>query len=148
MKSFTPVVLAAVAAHVSAKSFQVALTGYYNGIDTIGGSGSTAHFKGVKVNCVGGDKKELCTADDSGITFKGDKDQAIDCNGLALHYKATLNCGKEKIESCTANAPGAKTVKENDLHGGYSNIGIGSFEVSQCVSVVKINFDDAIPAPC
>lgn len=60
----------------------------------------------------------------------------------------TLNCGKEKIEKCTANAPGAKTVKEDDLHGGYSNIGIGSSEVSQCVSVVEFTFDDAIPSPC
>ncbi|KAJ6781655.1 hypothetical protein PWT90_01405 [Aphanocladium album] len=103
MKSFTPIVLVALLGHASAKTFQVALTGYYNGIDTIGGSGSTAHFKGVTVNCAGGDKKELCKADDSGITCKGDKEQAIACSGLALHYKASLNCGKELIESCTAN---------------------------------------------
>ncbi|KAK3185555.1 hypothetical protein K4F52_005655 [Lecanicillium sp. MT-2017a] len=148
MKSVATIAFAALASQAMAKTFQVALTGYYNGIDTIGGSGSTAHFKGVKVNCVGGDKKELCKADDEGITCKGDKDQGIDCNGLALHYKATLNCGKELITACTANAPGGKTVKENDLHGGYSNIGIGSSEVSQCVSVVEFTFDDAIPAPC
>lgn len=105
-------------------------------------------IRGVEVNCVGGDKKKLCEADDSGITCAGDKEQGIDCDGLTLFYKATLNCGKEKITACTARAPGAKTVKENDLHGGYSNIGIGSSEVSQCVSVVEFTFDDAIPAPC
>lgn len=124
MKSFSTIALAILASQATAKTFQVALTGYYNGIDTIGGSGSTAHFKyvscaprffflflsssecnhliwlltqchrGVKVNCVGGSKKELCSADDSGITCKGDKDQGIDCNGLALHY-AQLRQGED-----------------------------------------------------
>lgn len=45
MKSVATIAFAALASQAMAKTFQVALTGYYNGIDTIGGSGSTAHFK-------------------------------------------------------------------------------------------------------
>lgn len=45
MKSYTSIALVTLAGQAMAKTFQVALTGYYNGIDTIGGSGSTAHFK-------------------------------------------------------------------------------------------------------
>lgn len=43
--SMIPIVLAALAGQAMAKTFQGALTGYYNGIDTIGDSGTTAHFK-------------------------------------------------------------------------------------------------------
>lgn len=39
MKSFTTAILIALAGSAAAKKIQVAVTGYYNGIDTIGGSG-------------------------------------------------------------------------------------------------------------
>lgn len=106
-------------------------------------------FRGVKVNCVGGNNKELCSIKDGdGITCKGDKVQDIECVGLALKYQATLNCGKEKITACHADAPGAKNIANDDTDGGYSNIGIGSSETSRCVSVIEFAFDDAIPGPC
>ena len=40
MKSFATIALFALAGSAAAKKIQVAVTGYYNGIDTIGGSGT------------------------------------------------------------------------------------------------------------
>lgn len=85
-----------------------------------------------------------------GISCNGDEEVFLGCNGLPMWYKSTLNCGKEKIEKCHARATEGfgTTIKDDDLHGGYSNIGIGSSEVSQCVSVLEFDIDDGAESPC